>query len=69
MLVCFDGFFGKDCLEKCIVICVGCNRFNGLCDFGCIYGWKGYFCNEGMVGVVEFFFLYVICLFFIGIII
>lgn len=63
MLACPDRFFGKDCSEKCIATCAGCNKFNGLCDSGCIYGWKGYFCNEGMVGVVESFFF--ICILFV----
>lgn len=30
-------------------MCVGCNDINGLCEYGCIFGWKGYFCNEGIV--------------------
>lgn len=62
MLACPDGFFGKDCSEKCIATCAGCNTFNGLCDSGCISGWKGYFCNQGMVGVIESFIL--ICILF-----
>lgn len=40
------GFFGDDCVYICIDMCVGCNNINGLCDYGCILGWKGYFCEE-----------------------
>uniref|UniRef100_K1RQK3 Multiple epidermal growth factor-like domains 10 n=1 Tax=Magallana gigas TaxID=29159 RepID=K1RQK3_MAGGI len=43
---CFRGFFGQECSQKCIDTCAGCNDINGLCEYGCIPGWKGYFCNE-----------------------
>lgn len=44
---CPRGYFGNGCFEKCNDTCVGCNNMNGLCDFGCIAGWRGGFCNEG----------------------
>lgn len=44
---CPRGYFGNECSEKCNDRCVGCNNVNGLCDFGCIPGWRGDFCNEG----------------------
>lgn len=47
ILACFRGFFGQDCSQKCINTCAGCNGINGLCEYGCIPGWKGYFCIEG----------------------
>lgn len=47
-LACSRGFFGEDCSKKCIDTCAGCNNINGLCDYGCIPGWKGYFCIEGI---------------------
>lgn len=40
--------FGKDCSEKCIDTCAGCNNVNGLCDSGCIPGWMGDLCNKGI---------------------
>lgn len=46
MLVCLYGFFGFNCFEICIEICDGCNNVNGICDYGCIFGWKGCICNE-----------------------
>lgn len=27
---------------------MGCNNVNGLCDYGCLFGWKGYDCNIGI---------------------
>lgn len=47
-IACLRGYFGQDCSEKCIETCAGCNNVNGLCDSGCIPGWKGYFCNKGI---------------------
>lgn len=44
---CHRGFFGYDCSERCLDKCTGCNAITGLCDSGCIPGWKGYFCNKG----------------------
>lgn len=43
---CRQGFFGKNCSHTCIKTCNGCNNVNGLCDSGCLLGWKGYFCSE-----------------------
>lgn len=45
--VCPYGFFGRDCAKKCNETCLGCNNINGSCDFGCIQGWRGYYCHEG----------------------
>lgn len=46
MLACSVGFFGQDCVEKCNDTCKGCNSFDGLCDKGCISGWKGRYCEQ-----------------------
>lgn len=43
---CRQGFFGENCAEPCIDTCDGCNTVNGLCEYGCVSGWMGYFCNE-----------------------
>lgn len=43
---CSHGFFGLNCSETCIETCDGCNNVNGICDYGCISGWKGRICNE-----------------------
>lgn len=43
-LVCFIGYYGENCLRKCVEICVNCDNVNGLCDFDCYFGWKGNYC-------------------------
>lgn len=48
-LVCPVGFFGQECAYRCNNTCKGCNNTNGLCDSGCSPGWKGDYCNEGIV--------------------
>lgn len=45
---CPHGFFANNCSEKCIDTCEGCNNINGLCEYGCIPGWKGDLCSEGV---------------------
>ena len=49
-LDCTNGFFGANCSEECH--CNDkhhCNRTSGGCKTpGCIPGWKGLACNEGM---------------------
>lgn len=47
--VCLHGYFGQDCAYTCNNTCKGCNNTNGLCDSGCNPGWKGDYCNEGIV--------------------
>lgn len=47
ILVCEKGQFGQDCALKCNTACQGCNNINGVCDTGCITGWKGVYCHEG----------------------
>lgn len=44
---CPYGYFGQNCARKCIDTCAGCNHRDGLCDYGCLPGWVGYFCLEG----------------------
>lgn len=46
---CPRGYFGNKCTEKCNDTCAGCKKVNGVCDSGCIPGWRGYHCNEGSV--------------------
>lgn len=45
--------FGQDCSKKCIDTCAGCNIVNGMCDSGCIPGWKGDLCKEGISNLYE----------------
>lgn len=49
ILVCEEGRFGQDCALKCNTTCRGCNNVNGVCDTGCITGWKGVYCHEGLI--------------------
>lgn len=53
ILVFFSGcpklFWGENCVKNCPDKCNGCNNINGLCDFGCVPGWNGYLCNEGII--------------------
>lgn len=46
---CPELFWGEDCVRKCPDKCKGCNNINGLCEFGCVLGWKGYHCSEGII--------------------
>lgn len=48
---CTDGFFGRNCQEKCNETCLSCNMFNGVCDKGCRPGWEGNYCQSGMFNV------------------
>ena len=43
---CNDGFYGQDCSFKCISTCASCNNVNGVCDSGCLPGWKGIDCRK-----------------------
>lgn len=47
-LECGDGYFGLNCIELCNIICRSCNKMIGICDFGCYFGWKGFFCYESI---------------------
>lgn len=42
-------FWGEDCVNNCPDKCTGCNNINGLCEYGCLPGWKGNLCNEGII--------------------
>lgn len=53
---CPHGFFANNCSEKCIDTCAGCNNINGLCESGCIPGWKGDLCSEGVSNFKSEFF-------------
>ena len=43
---CNDGFYGQDCSFKCTSTCASCNNVNGVCDSGCLSGWKGIDCRK-----------------------
>lgn len=32
---------------RCVDTCDGCNDVTGVCDQGCLPGFKGYVCHEG----------------------
>lgn len=53
---CQSGYFGQHCLERCKETCTGCNNVNGSCDFSCLPGWKGHYCQEGLVGCFLYLF-------------
>lgn len=46
---CPKWFWGEDCAKNCPDKCTGCNNINGLCEYGCVPGWEGYLCNEGII--------------------
>ena len=48
VVACPDGFFGQQCVNKCNSTCYGCNIISGLCDNGCLSGWKGNYCHESI---------------------
>nr|XP_022308981.1 multiple epidermal growth factor-like domains protein 10 isoform X1 [Crassostrea virginica] len=43
---CPVGFYGKKCSYKCRQTCVGCNSTSGVCETGCLAGWRGSYCLE-----------------------
>ena len=45
-LACQSGRYGISCAKACGQNCQGCNRFNGVCEFGCHPGWTGTFCEK-----------------------
>lgn len=48
-IVCFFGYYGEKCMEKCEGYCYKskfCNYINGLCDNGCLDGWIGGNCSK-----------------------
>lgn len=54
LLACPRGYFGNKCTEECNETCAECNNVNGMCESGCIPGWRGYLCNEGSVHNIQF---------------
>lgn len=47
MLACHRGSFGENCADECFDTCNDCNGATGLCEYGCLPGWTGYFCQKG----------------------
>ena len=54
-LACQSGRYGLSCAKACGQNCQGCNRFNGVCEFGCHPGWKGTFCEKRSNNVFRYF--------------
>lgn len=49
-LECPAGKYGRNCLKNCSENCYiakTCDRKNGVCQTGCVKGWKLPWCNEG----------------------
>lgn len=49
-LECHAGKYGRNCLKNCSENCYiskTCDRKNGVCQTGCVKGWKLPLCNEG----------------------
>ncbi|XP_078309456.1 uncharacterized protein LOC144617882 [Crassostrea virginica] len=45
-LVCPAGRYGTNCAKTCGPNCLNCNRFNGVCEFGCLPEWTGTYCEK-----------------------
>jgi hypothetical protein len=47
---CKNGFFGERCDSICDSRCLNttCNQITGNCQHGCVHGFKGPKCVEGM---------------------
>ena len=45
-LACQPGRYGINCAIPCGPNCQGCNRFTGVCEFGCHPEWTGTFCEK-----------------------
>lgn len=54
-LECPQGLFGEGCVNTCSSKCRGCNNINGLCDRGCLTGWKGDYCQERKACSLRFY--------------
>lgn len=48
---CEENFFGRNCNSICNATCKSCNRSTGICDTGCLPGWRGEFCHNGSSSV------------------
>lgn len=49
LLGCPLGHYGSNCTKSCPKKCQGpCEPENGNCTFGCISGWTGEKCGQGM---------------------
>lgn len=48
-LECDDGYFGPNCIDKCNRTCRSCNKKSGICDNGCQPGWRGLYCQDGIL--------------------
>lgn len=48
-LECEDDYFGQNCKDMCNTTCTSCNKTTGVCDNGCHPGWRGSFCEEGLL--------------------
>ena len=56
-LACQSGRYGISCAKACGQTCQGCNRFNGVCEFGCHPGWTGTFCEKRSNYAFRYFFV------------
>lgn len=49
-LECVAGKYGKNCSQDCSRHCndsMACDKKTGVCDGGCVDGWKWLMCNIG----------------------
>lgn len=48
--MCDNGYFGAECNRKCghCLEADRCHHINGSCLNGCLYGYKGDYCNESL---------------------
>ena len=51
LLECNEGWYGFDCKLQCSGHCKDnavCSHVSGLCDEGCVVGWKGNSCDKSI---------------------
>ena len=48
---CAGSFYGEQCMKSCGMCKAGCHSYFGTCKDGCLPGWMGFMCTEGLSSV------------------
>ena len=56
-IACPYGYYGLDCKHACNSTCMGCEAVSGLCNTGCIPGWRGDYCQRSKLYIYIYIYI------------